>query len=191
MLVWLEMERDSLLQFIETLDPDQPLTEMLENRLQIGVGFGKAWYRSQKEHWLRWLSQYDTPGAYGRIPAPNLHCQAIYNRLQCPPMVFWLGEAVKIPQATLKAAYVAATSAEPQYGRQTKAVRRHIPWSEVENQILRLSEGGATRCNGQIETTTAPGAKLQRVAAPIATSCNLSNGNGSNEDEGGSECRFT
>jgi hypothetical protein len=38
---------------IEKLPEDEP-------RDRDGV-----WYRTQKEHWLGWLSQYHGPGAYG------------------------------------------------------------------------------------------------------------------------------
>ena len=148
------------------------MTRALERRLRIGAGFGKAWYTSQKEHWLRWLAEYNTPGAYARTPAPDLSCQAIYNRLQCPPMVFWLGEAVGVPKGRLRAAFYAATNVPSQYGRQTAAIRREVPWKDIEVKIHQLSEGGATRCNGQSGPTIAPSAKLQRVATPTATGCN-------------------
>jgi hypothetical protein len=150
------------------------MTRALERRLRIGAGFGEAWYSSPKEHWLRWLSEYGTAGVYGRTPAGDLPCEAIYNRLQCPPMVFWLGDAVEVPKGRLTAAYWAATSAPRQYGRQTAAIRREIPWRGIETKIHQLSEGGATRCNGQSGPTIAPSAKLQRVATPTATGCNRS-----------------
>ena len=166
------MERWDLFSIIETLPDTPPMTLALERHLRVGAGFGKAWYSSQKEHWLRWLSEYDTAGAYGRTPAGDLPCEAIYNRLQCPPMAFWLGEAVGVPKERLKAAYWAATEAQRQHGRQTAAIRREIPWREIEIKIHQLSEGGATRCNGQSGPTIAPSAKLQRVATPTATGCN-------------------
>ncbi len=152
-LVWFLMKRDVLLKTIETLTEDQPMTTMLEHFLQIGVGFGNAWYRSQKEHWLRWLKEYDTPGVYGRKPNSGRSCQFIYNQLQCPPMVFWLGEALEVPNTALRAAYVAATEARPHYGPQTAAIRREIPWQMLETRIHLLSEGNATRCNGHAEVT--------------------------------------
>ena len=165
------MERWELYSIIETLPDTPPMTRALERRLRIGAGFGKAWYTSQKEHWLRWLAEYDTPGAYGRTPAPDLLCQAIYNRLQCPPMVFWLGEAVGVPKGRLRAAFKAAAGAQRQYGRQTAAIRREIPWRDVETAIQNLSAGGADRCGGQSGPYIAPCVKPQRAATPIATGC--------------------
>ncbi|MGR3609601.1 MAG: hypothetical protein ACU0BN_12200 [Sulfitobacter sp.] len=173
------MKKEELLKTIEPLAAEQPMTAMLEHFLQIGVGFGNAWYSNQKEHWQRWLSEYDTPGVYGRTPNSGRSCQFIYNRLQCPPMVFWLGEALEVPFDALKAAYVASTSARPHHSRQVAAIRREISWRMIENCIHQLSEGGATRCNGHIDLASASNAKLQRVAAPIATGCNQ---NGTNID---------
>jgi len=134
------MQRERLLKTIQTFEADQPLTAKLEHRLQIGAGFGSAWYSSQKEHWLRWLANYHTPGVYGRAPAADLPCQAIYNRLQCPPMVFWLGEAAGVPGARLHAAFLAAISASNQYGRQTAAIRHELPWQSIEAQFHLLPE---------------------------------------------------
>ena len=139
---------------IETLAEDQPMTAMLEHFLQIGVGFGNAWYSSQKEHWLRWLKEYDTPGAYGRKPNSGRSCQFIYNQLQCPPMVFWLGEALEVPNAALKAACVAATGVRPHHALQAAAIRREIPWRMIESRIRQMSEGDVARCNGHGEVTT-------------------------------------
>jgi hypothetical protein len=43
-----------------------PRTRAMEEAIGVGVGFDDAWYRSQKEHWLGRLSEYDVPGASGR-----------------------------------------------------------------------------------------------------------------------------
>lgn len=152
------MKRDELLNTIETLAGEQPMTSQLERALRIGVGFGNAWYGSQKEHWLRWLQEYDTPGVYGRKPNSGRSCQFIYNQLQCPPMVFWLGEALGVPDARLRAAYAAAKRVRPHHARQTAAIRREIPWRVIEARIHQLSEGGATRCNSLNSSTSVPSA---------------------------------
>src|SRR5216683_7276557 len=51
-----------------------------------------VWYRSQKEHWLGWLSEYDGPGAYGRKTSVVRSAEFAYNHVVCPPMILWLGE---------------------------------------------------------------------------------------------------
>ena len=140
------------------------MTAMLEHSLHIGVGYGNAWYSSQKEHWVRWLTDYHTPGVYGRKPNSDRSGQLIYNQLQCPPMVFWLGEALKVSNCALRAAYVAATGVRRHHACQTAAIRHEIPWRTIETRIHQLSEGGATRCNGQGDLASLPSAELQRVA---------------------------
>ncbi|WP_139280809.1 hypothetical protein [Shimia gijangensis] len=161
---------------IETLNETPPMTTKLEHALGIGVGFGTAWYSSQKEHWMRWLKEYDTPGVYGRRPNSGHSCQFIYNQLQCPPMVFWLGEALGAPKLALRQAYAAATGVLPHHARQTAAIRREIPWRTIEIRIRQLSEGGATRCNGHTDLTASPCAKkLQRVATPPHSGCSPTN----------------
>ena len=40
-----------------------------------------VWYRTQKEHWLGWLSQYEGPGAYGRTgPARDAIIAEVVSR---------------------------------------------------------------------------------------------------------------
>ncbi len=123
------------------------MTSELERELGIGVGFGPAWYHSQKEHWLRWLSEHETSGAYGRRPNSRRNCEFIYNRLQCPPMVFWLGEALQLPRASLNAAYMAAKSVRKHHATQTAAIRREIPWSQIENRVLQWSQENEALCH--------------------------------------------
>lgn len=147
------MKKFALLRLIETLDEFAPMTSELERELGIGVGFGSAWYFSQKEHWLRRLSEHDTPGAYGRRPNSGRNCEFIYNRLQCPPMVFWLGEALELPIVSLKAAYVAAMNVREHHATQTAAIRREIPWSLIEYRVLQCSERNDARCRGYSEQT--------------------------------------
>jgi hypothetical protein len=53
----------------------------------------EVWYKSQKEHWLGWLSEYDGPGFYGRKTNGSRSAEYAYNHIVCPPMVLWLAEA--------------------------------------------------------------------------------------------------
>lgn len=162
-LVCFLMKRETLLHSIGTLPEHLPITEKLERTLGIGVGIGSAWYSSQKEHWVRWLSEYETTGVYGRRPNSGRSCKFIYNQLQCPPMVFWLGEALELPDASLKVAYAAAKGARKHHAIQTAAIRREIPWSLIADRIHQLSEGGATRCSGHTDVITPD--------AHVATGC--------------------
>ena len=61
------MTPDQLRRRISKLREHQPLTIRLERSLATADPLRRPpWYRSQKEHWLGWLREYDGPGYYGR-----------------------------------------------------------------------------------------------------------------------------
>jgi hypothetical protein len=65
-------ERISIAEFIsaiERLPTDEP----------------RVWYTTEKQHWLGWLSQYNTAGAYGRVPGQNHDARYAYNHVVNPP----------------------------------------------------------------------------------------------------------
>lgn len=142
------MDADQLLTHIEPLPADTPLLRVLEQELQVGVGYGRAWYKSQKQHWVRWLSDYSSPGPYGRRPKPRTPAQRVYNRLMCPPMVFWLAEASGVPDRRLLAAFECAVQAEANCARQTAAIRKVIPWGRVHAELEQSSPENTCRCRG-------------------------------------------
>lgn len=125
------MTAHELLATVRVLRSELPLHKALERDLKIGPGYGNAWYRSQKEHWIKWLSDYDTPGPYGRHPRVRTSAEVIYNRLMCPPMVFWLAEASGVSGPLLRDAHQAALSARPHCASQTSAIRQLVPWCGV------------------------------------------------------------
>ena len=91
-------------------------------------------YASQKEHWLRWLAEYDGPGYYGR---KNRHQSAefAYNHIVCPPMVLWLGEASGVQRTKVLEAKRAALSAGASLPAVSAAIRKTIPWEEIESRF--------------------------------------------------------
>ena len=99
----------------------------------------RAWYTSQKEHWLGWLSGYDGPGYYGR---KNWHRSAdfVYTHIVCPPMVLWLAEASGVPRTQIAKAKQTALSAGPHFAAQCAAIRKIIPWEMIEARLSK-SEG--------------------------------------------------
>lgn len=103
---------------IERLPSDQPYN-------QPGV-----WYRTQKEHWLGWLREYDGPGAYGRKPGQNRDARFAYNHIVCPEMLLWLIEAAGVKQELVAAARSAAATGTTLMKR-AGAIRRQVPWTEV------------------------------------------------------------
>ena len=130
------MDRQTMIKLIQTLPAQAPRTRALEVELRVGVGFGSAWYSSQKEHWTRWLVEYDTMGVYGRRPNSGRDVRAIYNRLSCAPMALWLAEAVGVPDGLLSGAHAAAIAAPANGASQCAAVRKIVPWEIIQREIF-------------------------------------------------------
>ena len=112
-----------------------PRTRELEAAISVGVGFDGAWYRSQKEHWLGWLAEYNGPGAYGRTNHAQRNGVYIYNHIQCAPMLFWLGEALGMETEKLDVAFDAVTDTDVKGAPQCAALRRELPWEIIENKL--------------------------------------------------------
>jgi hypothetical protein len=114
-----------------------PVTTAFERTLKKrGIwGGNRAWYRSQREHWLGWLNEYNGPGYYGR-KNHRRSAKFIYNHIVCPPMVLWLGEAVGIPTKRVAEAKQAALSAGPHLSAQSAAIRKVIPWEDIAALLI-------------------------------------------------------
>jgi len=112
-----------------------PRTKELETAISVGASYDGAWYRSQKENWLGWLAEYNGPGAYGRTDHAQRNAAYIYNHIQCAPMLFWLAEALELPEDILDAAFKAITSIEAKGAQQCAALRNHIPWGILEQRL--------------------------------------------------------
>jgi hypothetical protein len=111
-----------LARIIKRLPSDAP-------RIRHGI-----WYRTQKEHWLGWLSEYDGPGAYGRIVRAGRDARFVYNHIVCPDMLLWLAEAAGVNPQVVEAA---RNEAIQKVSLQSKsaAIRRHVPWSEIAQAL--------------------------------------------------------
>lgn len=112
-----------------------PRTRAMEESIGVGVGFDGAWYRSQKEHWLGWLSEYNGPGAYGRSEQSPRTSEYAYTHIQCAPMLFWLAEALDASEHCLAAGFEAVLDIPEKGARQCAALRRCIPWAEIERAL--------------------------------------------------------
>jgi hypothetical protein len=115
-----------------------PRTRAMEEAIGVGAGFDDAWYRSQKEHWLGWLAGYYGPGAYGRSGKSPRTAKYAYNHIQCAPMLFWLAEALGAQEHGLTTGFDAVLNTPDTPGkgaRQCAALRRCIPWSEIERGL--------------------------------------------------------
>lgn len=95
----------------------------------------KNWYRSEKEHWLGWLDEYQGPGAYGRQDQATDDAQKVYNRVQSAPMLLWLAEAARIEKLALSKAIAEVKAAGRSGASQCAALRRVIPWSAIAERL--------------------------------------------------------
>lgn len=129
------MEPSLLRHKISFLNPRTEKYRQLELALQEGHGFGTAWYRSQKEHWLGWVGEYNGSGEYGRKTISGRDARFIFNHIQCAPMLFWLAEALGIDEVKLDAAFEAAVFAPKRNASQCAAFRRVISWDMIEPEL--------------------------------------------------------
>ncbi len=92
-----------------------------------------VWYEHQKEHWLRWLAEYDGPGAYGRV-VRSRSAEYAYNHVVNPQMLVWLAEAVGIPKVVVRNA-VKQALAQTSMSAMSKAIRRVIDWKQIAARL--------------------------------------------------------
>ena len=92
------------------------------------------WYTTQQEHWLGWLREYDGPGAYGRQPHATRDARYAYNHSVEPRMLLWLIEACGVTASKVKAARAATRQARSMM-QQSDAIRRLVPWDDVEERL--------------------------------------------------------
>lgn len=98
-------------------------------------GVSHVWNKSQKEHWLGWLTEHDGVGAYKRKDA-NRDARFVYNHFQCSPGLLWLAEASGVDQALLIRGRDAMIAAQDRSASQCAAFRQVVPWDLVE-EVLR------------------------------------------------------
>jgi len=102
--------------------------------VDVLAGRGEEFVKSQKEHWLGWLSEYDGPGFYNRQSGKR-SAEFVYNHINRAPMVLWLGEASGISKTKVSQAKRAALSARRGYSSQCAAIRKIIPWDMIEGML--------------------------------------------------------
>lgn len=89
-------------------------------------------HHSHKEHWEKWLDEYESPGYYNRRYTGGRDAAFIYNHLQCGEMLVWLAEAAGVNTTAVKTA-AALIQAREIKSRPAlcKQVRLILPWSTV------------------------------------------------------------
>jgi len=129
------MTPQTLRRKIAKLPEAAPITEQFEREIVRRKSRAqKAWYSSQKEHWLGWLREYDGPGFYDR-QTWEVTAETVYNRVVNSAMTLWLGEACGCPKAQVEAAAKAASKAGNTMQAQSAAIRRIISWPEIEKRL--------------------------------------------------------
>ena len=119
-----------------------PLTDALEaQNCPQSSRLHTTWYRSQKEHWLGWLGEYGSPGAYRRKNSGR-DARFIYNHFQCPPGLLWLAEALGVEEPLLITGQEAMAGAKDNLASQCAAFRRVIPWDVLEPLVERKRKRG-------------------------------------------------
>ena len=115
-----------------------PLPEHLPHtrKPETALGGYSLNYSSQREHWLRWLNEYDGPGAFGRTRFDHDAAFA-YNHCGCPAMALWLGEASGVSKRLVTTAARSALQRPGRFSAKCGAIRRVIPWSLIEPRLLR------------------------------------------------------
>lgn len=100
-----------------------------EPTVQPGV-----WYKTQKEHWLGWLKEYDGPGYYSRVPDMNRTAEYAYNHIVEPKMLLYLlgaaGVDAKLVTAATRAVRRSRTMME-----KSAAIRRLVPWRVIAARL--------------------------------------------------------
>jgi deoxyribodipyrimidine photolyase-like uncharacterized protein len=90
----------------------------------------RVWYRTQKEHWLGWLNEYEGPGAYGRKTGIRRDAKSVYNHVVCPELLMYLIRAIPLHPELVKAAekaYLTGSSKMEKSG----AIRKVVAWKEI------------------------------------------------------------
>lgn len=101
--------------------------------------YPKKRYTTQKEHWLGWLKDYHGPGAYGRRPETRRDAEYVYNHVVEVGMLLWLIDAAGVDSRSVSAARQSAAKGTT-LAQKSAAVRRLVPWAEVENVLWNFQE---------------------------------------------------
>jgi hypothetical protein len=103
----------------------------LEEFLPISSKIGLSRHHdSHRDHWIKWLREYDGPGYYNRKNA-NRDAAYIYSHVQSAGMVVYLGEAAGVSTNVVTHAFIVATTSPGNRSAVTAATRRIMPWAMV------------------------------------------------------------
>ena len=120
---------------IEKLPKHGEYSQKLEAHPLLAIN-REPWYKSQKEHWLGWLGDYDGPGFYQRKTHAGRDAKYIYNHIMCSPMLLYLPEALGGSTELIRNAYDAVIKAnDPKMAKQCAIVRSIISYELLEPKL--------------------------------------------------------
>lgn len=94
----------------------------------------RVWYKTQKEHWLGWLKEYNGPGAYGRKTAQKRDARFAYNHVVCPELLLYLIRAIPLRPELVEAAEKAYKNGSSLMEK-SGAIRKVVPWWEIYQSL--------------------------------------------------------
>ena len=122
---------------IEKLPKHGEYSQKLEAHPLLAIN-REPWYKSQKEHWLGWLGDYDGPGFYQRKTHAGRDAKYIYNHIMCSPMLLYLPEALGVSIELIKKAYgEVIKDNNPKMAKQSRTIRSIIPFELVEKELVK------------------------------------------------------
>lgn len=89
-----------------------------------------VWYKTQKEHWLGWLGEYNFAGAYGRDVSKKRDAKFAYNHIVNYQMLLWIIQAAGVKKSLVKLAKSACDQVTTMH-QKSAAIRKHVPWEEL------------------------------------------------------------
>jgi hypothetical protein len=98
-----------------------------------------VWYKTQKDHWLGWLKEYNRPGAYNRIPDQGRDARYAYNHIVCHKMLLWIIDAAGLSPNLVKAAQRAAEKKDSLMAK-SAAIRKLVPWDVLADALWAKAE---------------------------------------------------
>lgn len=129
------MDAKGLRAVIEKLPSHSQFSQKLEAHPLLAIN-RDPWYKSQKEHWLGWLGDYDGPGFYQRKTHAGRDAKYIYNHIMCSPMLLYLPEALGVSTELIRNAYDAVIKAKsPKMAKQCAIVRSIIPFQVIDEKL--------------------------------------------------------
>jgi hypothetical protein len=89
----------------------------------------------RREQWLRWLSEYDEPGYYNRLPNMNRSAKFAYNNIANPEMLLWLIQAAGVEKGLVALAESDYNRSPDNVRTQCAAIRKRVPWDVLERAL--------------------------------------------------------